>query len=281
MNLKQFMELTRINHGYLVAIAILVGEIITIGAFPDLIIFIKAVLTGVLIQTGSFTIGDYWDLATDKANKRFDRPLARGDVNPKMAVLIAGISFVLGLIIAATINTLSFYVAFLFLIIGIAYGYYLKKVALIGNFATAASMAVPFIFGAVAHDAQIPLALWILAALAFAAGTGRELIKGVQDYEGDKKTGRKTFAIAAGRKAAVWLGFILIIIAVLISFLPFLWIAEYMGDYLFLLLVIINGIIWIYSGINALELKNFEKIRKFTLIGQFTGVIAFLIGAII
>ena len=275
--MKKYLELTRINHGIITAIAIVAGQILTIKALPSAETLILSALCGILIQAGSFTIGDYWDRETDVKNRRFDRPLARGDVAPLTAMILSVIFFFAGLYAGFLINEKALNIALIFTLVGVAYAYWLKKVALWGNAATASAMAIPFIFGAYTVSSAVPQAVWIIAIVAFFAGMGRELIKGIQDYDGDKATGRRTFAIAAGKHNAETFGRAFIILAVMTSMLPFFFIKGYMNDYVFLALILINDAMWL-GAVN--KMKDLEAVRQVTLYGMLLGTAAFLIGAV-
>ncbi len=279
MNFKDFYDLARFDHGILVVIAILVGEIITLKSFPPFYLFLKAGLTGLFIQAASFMIGDYFDRKTDMLNKRYDRPLARGTVNEKTAVLLSLLFFAVGLTLAYSINFPAFLIASVFALIGFSYGFYFKNTPLLGNFFTAASMAVPFIFGGIVHG-KIPSSVIVLSAMAFLAGTGRELIKGVQDYEGDKLTGRKTFAIVFGKTKAVCLAVPFVLSAVILSFYPFFAIKEFLMDYVYLSFIVITDLLWVYAVVKAVRLSNLESVRRITMLGQFTALLGFLLGVL-
>jgi geranylgeranylglycerol-phosphate geranylgeranyltransferase len=272
--------LTRLNHGLLVAVAILVAEIIVLQGLPPLDIFLISALCGVLIQAASFTIGDYWDIETDKANKRLDRPLARGDVKKETAFAMAVVMFVLGVGLAALLNAAAFAIAIVFASVGIAYGYKVKEWALIGNIFTAAAMAIPFIFGAMIFTVYIPFSIITLAGMAFVMGVGREIVKGIQDMKGDKKAGRETFAIMVGPNIAGEFSVMFMAIAIGLSLLPVLFLAEYFMDPAYILFVGIADIMLIRSMLWTMKLTEFKKIRQYTLYVQLFALIGFLLGAV-
>lgn len=280
MNLKIFAELTRINHAFLVIIGILVGEIIVLKNFPDPYVFVLSALCGFFISNGSFAISDYWDVETDVKNKRFDRPLARGDASPNTALAIAVISFVVGLASGYLVNLTAFYIAIIFAIVGISYAYVLKKVALVGNISIAASMAIPFIFGNYAVSNELYLPLVVLAFMAFLFGVGREIFKSIQDMEGDKKTGRRTLPILAGAKKSSYVGAFFIILAIIISFVPFICFIEYYFDLYYMIPILMADLLAFRSVYYGLKLQKFKKIRSWTLFTQFFALAGFLLGAI-
>lgn len=283
MNLKVFAELTRINHAFLVIIGILVGQIIVLKNFPDPYIFILSALCGFFISNASFAISDYWDVETDKKNKRFDRPLARGDASPNTVLVIAIISFVVGLASGYFINTIAFYIAIIFAIVGISYAYILKKIALIGNITIAASMAIPFVFGNYSVSSELYFPLVVLAFMAFLFGVGREIFKSIQDMKGDEKTGRRTLPILIGAKKSSYVGAFFIVLAVIISFVPFFcltYFAEYYLDLYYIAPFLVADILALMSVYHGLKLQKFKKIRSWTLLTQLFGLVGFLLGAV-
>ena len=87
MNLKTFVELSRAEHALIVAIAVLLGEFLVIGFNVPLFETVLAILAPVFITLGAFIYSDYHDIETDIKNRRMDRPLARGDIHPKEAMI--------------------------------------------------------------------------------------------------------------------------------------------------------------------------------------------------
>ena len=86
----------------------------------------------------------------------------------------------------------------------------MKKIKLLGNFFIAYIMAIPFVFGGAAVIAkdqllfEIPPSIFIVALIAFLAGSGREIMKDVMDYAGDSLQGVKSFPKYIGaRKSSV------------------------------------------------------------------------------
>jgi geranylgeranylglycerol-phosphate geranylgeranyltransferase len=83
-------------------------------------------------------------------------------------------------------------------------------------------MAIPFIFGNFVFSASLSIMAVVLAALGFVAGLAREIIKSVQDMEGDKKARKsKTLPIVIGKKPSLIIAIILYLAFVPLSILPF------------------------------------------------------------
>jgi geranylgeranylglycerol-phosphate geranylgeranyltransferase len=283
----------RLEHGVMLAIAIFIGSIIALEAnsLPSADKFILTFFTAMFLEASTFALNDYFDLEIDKKNKREDRPLVRGDLQPKTALYLFFIFFPLGIISSFFVNNTCFIIALVTAIFAIIYDGYLKKIKLLGNFYIAYVMAIPFVFGAAAVQSNMSLffeidpAVYIIALIALLAGSGREIMKDVMDFKGDKEEGVKSFPRYIGIKKSNIVSSIFYFLAVCLSFIPFLnsVYGIYYQNYVYLVLVIITDILLLIT-IGQLLFNDkivMKKYRKLTLIAIFFGLLAFLIGALI
>jgi geranylgeranylglycerol-phosphate geranylgeranyltransferase len=290
---KAIWELLRLEHGVMIAIAILIGSLIALKGegFPPFDKFILTFFTALFLEASTFALNDYYDLEIDKKNKRTDRPLARGDISPRTALYSFFILFPLGIISSFFVNTACFIIALITALLAILYDAKMKKIKLVGNFYIAYVMAIPFIFGGAAVLErnvllfEIDPAIYIIALIAFFAGSGREIMKDVMDFEGDVKKGVKSFPKYIGeRKSNILSGFFFLI-AIFLSFLPFT-IKQYQIYYLnysYLFLVFITDVMLLSTSFQLIFKKkpNLKIYRSFTLFAIFIGLIAFLIPIIL
>ena len=288
--IKAIWELMRLEHGVMIAIAILIGSLVTLKGqgFPPFDKFILIFFTALFLEASTFALNDYYDLEIDKKNNRTDRPLVRGDLNPKTALFLFFIFFPLGIICSFFVNIVCFIIALITAFFAIIYDAKIKKIKLIGNFFIAYVMAIPFIFGGAAvieEEAllfEIHPAIYIVALIAFLAGSGREIMKDVMDFEGDKESGVKSFPKYIGtRKSNIFAAFFFII-AIVLSFLPFFMsqYGVYHLNYYYLFLVLITDTMLLTTSFQLIfKKKPYMKLyRKFTLTAIFIGLLAFLIG---
>lgn len=286
---KAVWELMRLEHGVMIAIAILIGSLIASKNFPSIDKFVFTFFTALFLEASTFALNDYYDFEIDKKNNREDRPLVRGDLSKNAALYLFIILFPLGIISSYFVNLSCFIIALITAIFAIFYDIILKKIKLLGNFFIAYVMAIPFVFGAASilpiNDLSLNLspAVIIVAFIAFLSGVGREIMKDVMDYKGDKEEGVKSFPKYIGINKSNIIAAVFYITAILLSFLPFLYdIFEfYYLNYLYLIVVLITDtmlsltIFRLIFDVN-IDLKYY---RKFTLIALFIGLIAFLAGA--
>lgn len=275
-------------------IAVLIGSVIAqkmlySTVFLSVEKIILTFLTVLFLEASTFALNDYYDLEIDKKNKRLDRPLIRGDIAPKTALYLFFVLFPLGILSSFFVNFTCFIIALVTAVFAILYDVKMKKIKLLGNFYIAYAMAIPFIFGGAAVLEKntltffvIPPVVFIIALIAFFAGVGREIMKDVMDFEGDRKRGVKSFPSYVGIRASNVLSAIFYIIAIALSFIPFF--MESYGFYYrnmyYLSIVLVTDTMLLSTSLQLIFKKQVDMkfYRMFTLVAIFVGLLAFLIG---
>jgi 4-hydroxybenzoate polyprenyltransferase len=196
--------------------------------------FFLLVFSTVLIAAAGNVINDYFDVRADRINKP-KRVIIGKYINRRWAILIHTGLNVIAFLIAVYLGYRyhTFWYVFIHLLTMNAlwlYSLYLKKKPIIGNFLIAGLTAlVPILCGVhfyvlgdvhfvdhkVYHSAfqywfMILMSnghfIWLLAFFAFVNNFAREIIKDVEDIEGDKLLSAKTLPILYGVKASkVWI----------------------------------------------------------------------------
>jgi len=205
------------------------------------------VLSTILIAAGGYVINNIFDQETDLVN------------NPKKVIVGASISetqayniylaltssgVVTGFYLANVIAKPSF--AAIFILIAATlylYATSLKQMMLIGNIVIALLLAFSVIIVGIfdlfpttttANKQQMGIFFSILidfAVFAFIINLLREMLKDIEDFEGDNRAGMNTFPIFIGKKKAVKILFGL-------SFIPLIAILFYINQYLIELLFV-------------------------------------------
>jgi geranylgeranylglycerol-phosphate geranylgeranyltransferase len=205
--------------------AVAAGVLTFIGSFvagglgtPASALF--AVLATVLATGGGNAINDYFDRGIDAINQP-DRPIPRGAVSPR-----AGLWFSLALFAGAVGLTLLLpMIAIVIAVVNftalVAYTELFKGLPGVGNALVAYLTGSTFLYGgaAVGGDLATVSVLFILAATATMA---REIVKDVEDVEGDRKEGLNTLPIAVGERTALAVAVAFVGVAVLVSPVPYL-----------------------------------------------------------
>jgi geranylgeranylglycerol-phosphate geranylgeranyltransferase len=295
--LKAIWELMRLEHGVMLFIAILIGSLISQKTLFDnlnlpLLNIFLTFFTALFLEASTFALNDYYDLEIDRINKRIDRPLVRGDLSPKTALNLFYLLFPLGLICSYFVNMTCFIIALITALISVLYDAKMKKIKLIGNFYIAYIMAIPFVFGGatvLGNNAfslgAINPAIYVIALIAFLAGAGREIMKDVMDFEGDKRQGVKSFPRYIGIRASNGIAAIFYLCAIALSFLPFFLagFGVYYQNITYFILVFITDTMLLSTCLQLVFKKqpNMRFHRKYTLVAIFIGLLAFLVGAFI
>ena len=288
-SIKAVWELLRLEHGIMLFIAVLSGALIAShGIFLHSIRnIIFSFFTVLFLEGSTFALNDFYDIEIDRRNDRFDRPLVRGDISPKTALFLFYMLFPLGIICAFFVNMVCFVIAVVTGFLGIFYDIRLKKIKIIGNFYIAYTMAIPFVFGAASVSSEVTFfsSIFFLAFIAFVAGSAREIMKDIMDYEGDISGGVTSFPDYFGVEGAKKIVAGLYLIAVFFSFIPFLFsvFSPYYFNWYYLSFVVFADILFIFTAYNILfnAYIDFRLYRRLTLFSLFIGLLAFLIGATI
>ncbi len=260
---------------------VIIGIYVSDPHFKDLFKVIFGYLTAVFLQASAFALNDYSDYEVDVANKRFDRPLVRGELSLKTALWAGILMMPLGFASAALVSPLAFAFAVAITLVGYIYNLKLKELGFAGNLYIAFTMAAPFLFGSIVASDTVTDAAGLLSTMAFLSGLGREVMKGIEDVEGDALRGVKSVARIKGVKFASLLSALLYLLAVSISPLPPLLLRNFM-DWKYIIPVTITDLILIYVAamlVKMHEKSAIKKYRKQTLIAMSFGLMGFLLGA--
>lgn len=275
---REFLKLTRFEHALMLAVGVFIGEVVILKKIPPTdSILLFSLLVPILAELGSFSLNDYLDIKTDRANKRTERPLVKGTISPQFAFYFSWIAFILSILFAYLINFYALVIAFIFNLLAIAYNYKLKDLPLIGNAFIAFSMAIPFLFGNFVYSTELNKLPILLAVLAFLSGLGREIVKSVQDMKGDKKARKSnTLPIVIGKEKSLYLAAFLFLLFSAGGGLLVIYLEQILSKLLILVFLYL-----MYPLVMDLLKGNSDKeflehIRKRTLIAFSVGMLAIL-----
>jgi len=271
--MNAYLEILRPGNALMAVIAVLLIMLIS-GDFtvaPFLACFVVFVVTG----AGNI-INDYFDYKIDAINKP-QRPIPSGRISRKNAGIYSALLFIVGIIVAFYINFLLGMIAFLSSLLMIYYAYSLKKALIIGNLTISFLTGLCFVFGGIAVG-EIIASIYI-GFYAFLMTMAREIVKDMEDVEGDKKEGAKTFPIIYGMKSSSILAASFMIIASLTS--PLLYFVG-IFDMLYLAVLFIAIIVFIVGAVSILKdqsIQNSAKVSKRIKIGMGITFLAFAAGS--
>jgi geranylgeranylglycerol-phosphate geranylgeranyltransferase len=284
--LKAVWDLTRLEHGFIYAISLVVSLIIAYHRINDLdmTLVVAGVIAVVTAEMGAFALNDYFDVEVDRKNNRTDRPIVRGDISKQEALLLTVATFAVSIVAGYFMGNVGALVVLVVLIaFGILYDYKLKEYGVLGNVYIAFTMAAPFLFSSMLFkDSQV---LLLLSAIAFLVGLGREIMKGIMDVEGDALRDVKTVARVYGTTTAKYVAVALYLISILLAPIPFLFNIDpsfYRNPYYAVLAALaVLTLLWVCADLlRGHDRKAVSRARKTTLLGMLIALIAFLAGAL-
>lgn len=237
--------------------SIFVAGLICSKSQNDLSYVFYAAIAGALVGSAGNVINDFFDIEIDKIN-RPSRPLPAKKITVKEALILYFILNMLGIILAIEINILSIIIVVFSIVTIFFYSYNLKKIPLVGNFVVSFFTGLAFVFGGAAvgniSDSIIP------AVFAFLINMIREIIKDIEDIDGDVKSGVITFPAKYGINKSIRLMIVLTFILLFATIIPFV-MKFYKIEYFIIVMLTVN-ILLVYFVKNIIHLNATTNLRK-------------------
>ncbi|MDL5503145.1 MAG: UbiA family prenyltransferase, partial [Candidatus Methanoperedens sp.] len=120
----------------------------------------------------------------------------------------------------------------------------LKRKVLIGNLSVAYLTGSTFLFGGAAYGLKGIDVTSVLFFLSILATLAREIVKTIEDIDGDKKDGAVTLPIRIGERPSAYTASVIGFLAILLSPVPY--IMGLFNEY-YLLVVVIADITFLYA----------------------------------
>ncbi|VVB88623.1 Digeranylgeranylglyceryl phosphate synthase [uncultured archaeon] len=275
--MQPYISLGRPLTSLMIGLAVFASAFIEAGsgigshALPVFLGFSVAFLFGI----AGNAINDYFDYENDKVNHP-ERMLPSGRLKPEQALRFSIFFFSLSFLLALFLSYLIGYAVLLIVVIAMVcqLGYELKwkHEKIIGNVIIGTQTALAFIFGGIIVGNV--MATGVIAAAVFLSIVGREIVKDIEDVEGDR--GRTTLPMRIGVMNAGIGAAVLIILAVLVSPLPYYPLHIFGWEYL--IVVSIADVLFI--GSLPMIFKNARKARYLLKFAMLIAIFSFLIGSI-
>jgi 4-hydroxybenzoate polyprenyltransferase len=207
-------------------------------------LFFLVVLSTVLIAAGGYIINDYFDVKTDLINHP-DSVVVDRVIKRRWAIFLHITLTVAGLLLGCYAAIKTGYLRLAIFHISAAvllwfYSTHFKRMLIVGNLTVAALTAavafMPFIYEIGNLQKSNPAFFtdyryavlsslkyaWIFSLFAFITTFAREIIKDIEDYEGDKATGCLTMPVVWGIRASKLNAFFLLVItSILLMFVVY------------------------------------------------------------
>jgi geranylgeranylglycerol-phosphate geranylgeranyltransferase len=276
--LKSFFQLGRPFTSFLGSLGVLAAGVAATGiqVYHFIGPMLQAMLLVFVFTMGANALNDYVDRDIDITNHP-ERPIPSMKVKPKSALFFSEILFFFSALISVVLSTIAgvgvfalFLGAFIFQVL---YEYRAKRIKYLGNYLIALLTVMAFLLGGVVVNSIFVPA--IFASTAFLAILAREIIKDVEDLEGD--INRKSLPKIIGIRQANVLACFLLITAIIISIIAYYPLKLLGTSYLFLI-TFTDAFFLICIPI---IFKNSNRARRILKVAMFLALLSFVLGGLL
>jgi geranylgeranylglycerol-phosphate geranylgeranyltransferase len=245
---QAYLHLIRPSNFVIAIASIFVACLLAGGTMDMLVTMIAAALAGGVIGAGGMVINDLYDIEIDRINKP-ERPLPAGLITRKSALITYAALSISGIVLSFFTSTAALIIALAAVPMIFAYSAYLKRTPLLGNLLVAFLTGLAFLYGGAAVG-RIEATV-MPAVFAFLINAGREVIKDMEDREGDAQLGARTLPIVYGMRTASIVATILLAAVIVATIIPYA-----TGMYGIRYYILVN------AGVNAVLLYVFWQLWR-------------------
>lgn len=259
-----FIKIFRPLNLIFIGLCVLFGGLL--AANFDLILFkdsqlVLATFSLIFVAAAGYVWNDICDLEIDEVN-RPQRVLPQKILSKNTSLWIVIIFAFLGFLFSLLLgNFLATLLVNLNLLILFAYSKWLKNIFLLGNLTIGILTASSFILGEVVYSTQVIFTI-IPAIFAFLLNLAREILKDIEDLEGDLIGNRKTIPQRLSIQMTQKIIASILFLVILFSLFPY-FLGIYSKLYLFSILVSVDLVLskWIFDLLKN-EKINFSKMQR-------------------
>ncbi len=274
MPMYPYLKIMRPLNSVMATVGVFVGALVAGGtailAVAGILPVLLAMLSVFFFMGAGNGLNDCMDAEVDAKNHP-ERPIPSGKISRKHALNFSILLFIVAGFLAAFINPYALAVELLATFFMISYEVSLKNRGFPGNLTIAFLTSALFLYGGAATGDMTNTV--IFSMLAFLVSVGREIIKDIEDMEGDE--GRKTLPMKIGKKRAKMVAAAFISGGVALSPLPY--IISQVGISFIPLVAAADGI-FIYAVVILPESEH--RAQKMCKFGMLAALVAFVIGVI-
>ena len=256
------------------------------------VIFILVVLATVFISAGGYIINDYFDRKIDRINKP-GSVIIGTLIYPRHAMAYHIVFSITGIImgVLASISSGHLYLSLIFFMVSGLLWFYsttYKRDFLLGNIIVALLTAiVPFLillfempllakaYGSAATPVAKILLIWVVgfSLFAFLLNLVREVVKDIEDLEGDHAYGKRTIPVIWGINTARWISVTLIVLVLTLLIVAWLFfIHDNITLIYFMIMFVIPLLMAVYLLIKGGNQAVFHKASLLIKMVMITGL---------
>ena len=294
-----FFQLIRYKNLLMVLLTMILTKYALINSFisnPSLtsVDFIILSLSILFITAGGYIINDLYDIEADTINKPLKVYISKS-ISKKNAWFIYIISSTLGVILGIYLSVIknSDFLSFYFIgttLLLFLYSVLLKKQVFIGNLCISLLVALP-IYLLYKFDSNsktisnilqyffLSTAVFYYMFFAFLTTMIREIIKDIEDINGDYLVKLKTLPILIGktraRNISIFLSVVLLLFLFLVSSNYFISKKYFLGTIMLMISIIV--VHFIFKSWNASTKKQFHYLSNLMKLIMFTGILSMIL----
>lgn len=283
------------------SIAVAVGGLLVLKTLASPLL--PASIAAFLITGAGNVINDYIDIEADKVNKP-KRPIPSGKIRPRAALFYSIILFIAGLAFSLLTTPIAILIALASSLLLVLYATTLKQRMFLGNAAVSLMVGLTILFGSAAVASNPTLSFFILPLLLMSLSSlsnfSRELVKVLEDIEGDRlafikqairkarakilqkfhiKKGKAEFKYSQPFISNVAAAFLIIVVA--ISPLPYTLNLLSLSYLIALAPTNLVFLLSIYTLKFSKSKNRFSKTSKLIKVGMSLGLVAYLVGVMV
>ena len=273
-----YVELLRPINGLIAFISVFLGAVFANGSFTSNTLIVA--ISAFLVLSAGNAINDFCDYQIDGINKPM-RPIPSQRIQRQHALIFSLILLLIGLLLGFFTGSIQAIVIVTIVSITLfLYAVWLKKTPLIGNVVVGALTGVTFIAGGVTVRSM--KGTIVPAAFAFLFTTAREIIKDIEDIEGDVALGVGTIAVRWGKQVAALVASVFMLALIFFSLVPYL-----LGLFSWIYLVMVTvGVDFVLIFLlvqlwRDTSKENCAKIQQWMKLDIFVGLFTIYLGSFV
>lgn len=273
------LQLIRFGNCLIAAVSVWVGGYLAAGFVTTPALWVT--MAGVFcICAGGNIVNDIVDRRIDAVSHP-DRPVSAGRISIRSAKVLAIVFHLCSLILVAFSNLNVAIIGIVAIVALLGYNLRLKRVPLVGNLIVAALAGLTFVCGGLAVDPEATVLLpgpVVATVFAFFFHLIREIIKDIEDIEGDRRGNSSSLALWLGTNPALSLALVLSVITVVLTILPFAF--DWYGTVflsLVLLLVDLPLLVFILLAFIRPTRQHLNWCRISLKVGMVFGLVALIV----
>lgn len=239
--------------------------------WPEIVL---AAAAGALIVGGGNAINDCFDIEIDRLNRPL-RPLPNGDLSINQAVLLWVALSLIGVTLSYLLTPWNLYISVFWVFALYYYSRTLKRTVLAGNLTIGILTGMAFLFGAIVTGN--PSTAIFPGIFAFLVNVTRELLKDVEDVDGDRQAGALTLPVRYGTRRAFAMASVVVVVLVAATLLPYV-LSIYAISYLAIVVVVDAALLFVivswWKDESRSNLSRLSGILKLAMIGGLVAIFA-------